>query len=77
MKESDKKSLIDFGKAAGFGLAAFIAIISFVGILNGITDGLDSFYGWVGAINLGVEVVFFVKWYKKWFKKEEKKEESK
>ena len=76
MKESDKKSLIEFGRVAGFGLAAFASIIALMGIYNGC--GISRFYGFVGTINFAVEVVFFVKWYKKWFKKvEEKKEDSK
>ena len=74
MNESDKKSLIEFGRAAGFGLSVFASIIALMGIYNGC--GISSFYGFVGTINFAVEVVFFVKWYKKWFKKEEQKKEE-
>lgn len=79
MTESNKETLIHFSKAAGFGLAAFIAIITYAGILNGVVAlGLDSFYAWVGLINLGVEAFGFVKLYKYLFpKKTDKKEDSK
>ena len=76
MADQNKENLVQFGRVAGFGLAAFASIIALMGIYNGC--GISSFYGFVGTINFAVEVVFFVKWYKKWFKKvEEKKEESK
>lgn len=76
MANQNKENLVEFGRVAGFGLAAFASIIALMGIYNGC--GISSFYGFVGTINFAVEVVFFVKWYKKWFKKvEEKKEESK
>ena len=76
MANQNKENLVEFGRVAGFGLAAFASIIALMGIYNGC--GISSFYGFVGTINFVVEVVFFVKWYKKWFKKvEEKKEESK
>ena len=78
MTEFNKRNLIQFAKVAGFGLAAFIAVISFVGILNGVTGGLDAFYAWVGGINLIIEGFGFYTLFKKLFpKKEDKKEESK
>lgn len=70
MNESSKKNLIEFGKVVAFALPVFIAIITLAGILNGITYGLDSFYGYVAAINFGVECFFFYKLFNKLFKKE-------
>ena len=74
MTDSNKKTLVDFGKVAGFGLAAFASIIALMGIYNGCS--ISSFYGFVGTINFAVEVVFFVKWYKKWWPKPVKKEDE-
>lgn len=69
MTELTKNNLIWFGKVLSFALPVFIAIITFMGILNGITYGLDSFYGYVAALNIGVEGYFFYKLFKKLFKK--------
>lgn len=70
MANTDRNSTKHFFKVAGFGLAIFIAIISYAGILNGVVaNGLDSFYGVVGFINLGVQTYLFVKWYKELFPK--------
>ena len=74
MTDSNKKTLVDFGKAAGFGLAAFASIIALMGIYNGC--GISSFYGVVGTLNFAVEVVFFVKWFKTWWPKSIKKEDG-
>ena len=77
MANANKENLVKFGKVAGFGLAAFIALISYAGILNGVfAHELDSFYAWVGLINLGIEAFGFVKLYKYLFPKKTKKEEA-
>lgn len=70
MTELSKNNLIWFGKVLAFALPVFIAIITFAGILNGIVSGgIDSFYGYVAALNIWVEAFFFYKLFKKLFKK--------
>ena len=70
MTELTKNNLIWFGKVLAFALPVFFAVIAFAGILNGISKcGLDSFYGYIGALNIGVEAFFFYKLFKKLFKK--------
>ena len=74
MTDSNKQTLVDFGKVVSFILPAFAAIIALMGIYN--SCGITSFYGVVGTFNFVVEVVLFVKLFKKlWPKKEEKKTE--
>lgn len=70
MTELSKNNLIWFGKVLAFALPVFFAIITFAGILNGIVSGgIDSFYGYEAALNIGVEAFFFYKLFKKLFKK--------
>lgn len=70
MNELSKNNLIWFGKVLAFVLPVFFAIITFAGILNGIVSGgVDSFYGYVAALNIGVEGYLFYNLYKKLFKK--------
>ena len=72
MTDSNKKSLIWFAKVSAIALPAFIAIITFAGVLNGVVaHGLDAFYGWVSGINLGVEGYLFYLLYRKLFPKQE------
>lgn len=74
MTDQNKETLVQFGKVAIFGISAFVALIAFIGIINGVVvNGLDSFYGWVGGFNLCIEGVFFYALYKKLFKKEKQK----
>jgi hypothetical protein len=73
MTDQNKENLVQFGKVVAFGLPAFIAIITFAGILNGVVaNGLDSFYGWIGGLNFCAEAFLLYAWYKKLFKKEDK-----
>ena len=73
MTDQNKENLVQFGKVVSFGLPAFVAVIAFAGILNGVVaNGLDSFYGWIGGLNFCVEVFLLYAWYKKLFKKEDK-----
>lgn len=69
MNSTNKETLKQFGKVVLFMVLVFAAIIVFAGVLNGITMGLDKFYGYVAALNLGVESYFFYKLYLKFFKK--------
>ena len=70
MSNPNKDHLLSFGKVVAFGLPAFIAVIAFAGILNGVVaNGLDSFYAWVGGINFLVEAGLLYAWYKKLFPK--------
>lgn len=70
MNELSKNNLIWFGKVLAFALSVFFAIITFAGILNGVVSGrIDSFYGYVAALNIGVEGYLFYNLYKKLFKK--------
>ena len=77
MTKQNKETLVQFGKIAIFGISAFAALIAFIGIINGVVaNGLESFYGWVGGLNLCIEGVFFYALYKRLFKKVEKKEDK-
>lgn len=77
MTDQNKETLVQFGKVAIFGISTFVALIAFIGIINGVVvNGLDSFYGWVGGFNLCIEGVFFYALYKRLFKKVEKKEDK-
>jgi len=74
---TSKDNFVQFGKAAGFGLAIFVALISYAGILNGVVaHGLEPFYAVVGFLNLGLEAFGIVKLYKYLFPKEDKKSEK-
>lgn len=78
MTESNKETLIQFGKVVALGLVGIIAIITAAGVWNGVADdAIGSFYGWVAAINLVVEGFGVYALYKKLFPKPVKKEESK
>ena len=70
MTEQNKQTLIQFGKVLAFGLPAFMAIITFAGVLNGVVaHGLDAFYGWVAGLHLGAEVYPFYLYFRKLFPK--------
>lgn len=70
MTESNKETLIHFGKVVALGLVGFIAIITSAGVWNGVANGaIGSFYGWVAGINLIVEGFGVYSLYKKLFPK--------
>ena len=73
MTDLNKKNLKNFGKVLAVALPGFIALIAFMGILNGVVvNKLDSFYGWVGGINFVIEIFLLYRLYKSLFKKEDK-----
>ena len=77
MTESNKETLIHFGKVAALGLIGFIAIITAVGVWNGIAnDAIGSFYGWVAFFNLVVEGFGVWSLTRKFFPKPVKKEDG-
>lgn len=56
MTESNKATLIQFGKVAALFLLGIIAIITSAGVWNGVHAGvIGSFYGWVAGLNLIAE----------------------
>ena len=56
MNESNKKTLIEFGKVIVLFLIGMIAIITSAGVWNGVHAGaIGSFYGWVAGLNLIAE----------------------
>ena len=55
MTDQNKENLVQFSRVAGFGLAVFASIIALMGIYNGC--GINSFYGFVGTINVYVNDV--------------------
>ena len=77
MTNSNKETLIQFAKVAGFGIACFVALIATAGVWNAVALGaIGSFYGWVAGANLVVEGFGFYSLYKKLFpKKTDKKAE--
>ena len=76
MAKFDNETLVQFGKAVGFGLACFAAIITTVGVWNAIAVGaIEGFYGWVAGANLVVEGFGFYSLYRKLFPKKVKKTE--
>jgi hypothetical protein len=77
MTDSNKETLIQFAKVAGFGLACFAALIAAAGVWNAVALGaIGSFYGWVAGANLAVEGFGFYTLYKKLFPKKTKKDEK-
>lgn len=56
MTESNKATLIQFGKVAALVLLGIIAIITSAGVWNGVHAGaIGSFYGWIAGLNLIAE----------------------
>jgi hypothetical protein len=77
MTESNKETLIQFAKVAGFGLACFAALITAAGVWNAVALGaIGSFYGWVAGANLVVEGFGFWSLYKKLFPKKTKEDKE-
>lgn len=72
MTESNKATLIQFGKVAALGLLGIIAIITSAGIWNGVHGGvIGSFYGWIAGLNLIAEGFGIWSLWKFLFKKSE------
>ena len=75
MTDSNKENLIDFAKVAAIGILGFAGIIASAGVWNAVVIGaIDSFYGWVAALNLGTTGFGVYSLYKKFFPKPVKKE---
>lgn len=56
MTESNKETLVHFGKVVILFLLGMIAIITSAGVWNGVHAGaIGSFYGWVAGLNLIAE----------------------
>jgi hypothetical protein len=56
MTQSNKETLVHFGKVVALFLLGMIAIITSAGVWNGVHAGaIGSFYGWVAGLNLIVE----------------------
>ena len=56
MNDSNKGNMRRGGKVLLLFIFALIAIMSFAGILNAVTaNALDSFIGWVAAVNFFAE----------------------
>lgn len=70
MTDSNKETMVKFGKVALVGLLGMIAIITSAGVWNGVHEGaIGSFYGWVAGINLIAEGFGIYKLAKYFFKK--------
>lgn len=68
MTDLNKKSLLTFAKVIGIGVPAFIALITFSGVLNAVVaNGISSFYGWAAGINLIIQGFGVYSLYKKFF----------
>lgn len=77
MADYNKENLVRFGKVVLFGFIAFIAGISYAGILNGVfAHGLDKFYAVVGLFNLTAESFGLVTLYRHLFPKKSDKKEN-
>jgi uncharacterized membrane protein len=75
MTDSNKNTLIQFGKVALLLILGMIAIITSAGVWNGVAGGaIGSFYGWVAGINLIAEGFYIYLLYKKLFPKAVKKD---
>lgn len=56
MTNSNKETLVQFGKVASIFLLSMMAIITSAGVWNGANAGaVDHFYGWVAGLNLLAE----------------------
>ena len=56
MTNSNKETLVQFGKVASIFLLSMMAIITSAGVWNGTSAGaVDHFYGWVAGLNLLAE----------------------
>lgn len=56
MTQSNKETLVHFGKVVALFLLGMIAIITSAGVWNGVHAGaIGSFYGWVAGLNLIAE----------------------
>jgi hypothetical protein len=72
MTESNKETLIHFGKVVALFLLGMIAIITSAGVWNGVHAGaIGSFYGWVAGLNLVAEGFGIWSLWKFLFKKKE------
>ena len=72
MTESNKETLIHFGKVVALFLLGMIAIITSAGVWNGVHAGaISSFYGWVAGLNLVAEGFGIWSLWKFLFKKKE------
>ena len=72
MTESNKETLVHFGKVVALFLLGMIAIITSAGVWNGVHAGaIGSFYGWVAGLNLVAEGFGIWSLWKFFFKKEE------
>ena len=72
MNESNKKTLVEFGKVFALFLLGIIAIITSAGVWNGVHAGaIGSFYGWVAGLNLIAEGFGVWSLWKFFFKKQE------
>ena len=72
MNESNKKTLIEFGKVVALFLLGMIAIITSAGVWNSVHAGaIGSFYGWVAGLNLIAEGFGIWSLWKFLFKKKE------
>ena len=72
MNESNKKTLVEFGKVFALFLLGMIAIITSAGVWNGVHAGtIGSFYGWVAGLNLIAEGFGVWSLWKFFFKKQE------
>jgi hypothetical protein len=72
MNESNKKTLVEFGKVFALFILGMIAIITSAGVWNGVHAGaIGSFYGWVAGLNLIAEGFGVWSLWKFFFKKQE------
>ena len=72
MTESNKQSLIQFGKVILLFVLGIIAIITASGVWNGVYAGaIDSFYGWVAGLNFVAEGFGVWSLWRYFFKKKE------
>ena len=72
MNESNKKTLVEFGKVLALFILGMIAIITSAGVWNGVHAGaIGSFYGWVAGLNLIAEGFGVWSLWKFFFKKQE------
>lgn len=72
MTQSNKETLIHFGKIIALYLLGMIAIITSAGVWNGVHAGnIGSFYGWIAGLNLIVEGFGIWGFWKFLFKKSE------
>ena len=78
MTESNKQTLIHFGKAALLVILAIIVIMVSAAVWNGVSnDAIDPFLGWVAGINFIVEGLGIWSLARKFFHKPVKKDEKK